>query len=111
MPQVPRLAIILICAIFAHWLAARGVASDDFSFFHENVLGTSLELSVLADSEKAARQAEDRILTEIDRLAQVFSGYDRSSEFSRWLIAPAGPRANLGGVVRRSLGKRPLEKS
>jgi FAD:protein FMN transferase len=91
MPQFPRLAILLMCAIFAHWISAPGVASDNFSFYHENVLGTSLELSVLADTEKAARQAEHRVLTEIDRLALVFSGYDRSSEFSRWLAAPAGP--------------------
>src|SRR5262249_9747171 len=55
-----------------------------FAFFHENVMGTSLELRVLADNFDTARIAERRVLAEIDRLALVFSGYDPSSEFSRW---------------------------
>ena len=35
-------------------------ASEPFVFHHENVMGTSLELRVLADSEGAARRAEDQ---------------------------------------------------
>ncbi|HEY2154890.1 MAG TPA: DUF2271 domain-containing protein [Isosphaeraceae bacterium] len=59
-------------------------AARDYEFLHDNVLGTSLELSVRADSEEAARAAEASALAEIDRLAAVFSGYDASSEFRRW---------------------------
>ena len=58
--------------------------ADEFAFFHENVMGTSLELSVAADNEEGARLAEGRALAEIDRLAAIFSGYDNQSEFSRW---------------------------
>jgi FAD:protein FMN transferase len=78
---------IAVCILGA-WLCGEAprpaVAADDFAFFHENVMGTSLELRVRADGPEAARWAEDRVLREIDRLAGIFSGYDASSEFSRW---------------------------
>jgi thiamine biosynthesis lipoprotein len=66
-------------------------AADPFVFHHEDVMGTSLELRLVADSEEIARRAEDRALREIDRLSAVFSGYDRGSEFSRWLAGPGTP--------------------
>ena len=59
-------------------------AAEEFAFFHENVLGTSLELRVKATSHDAAVRAEGRVLREIDRLNGIFSGYDASSEFRRW---------------------------
>jgi thiamine biosynthesis lipoprotein ApbE len=54
-------------------------------------MGTSLELNVRADDAASARRAEARVLREIDRLAKIFSGYDRTSEFRRWQDAPRGP--------------------
>ena len=55
-----------------------------YTFQHENVLGTSLELKVLAADETTAQRAEQAALTEIDRLNQILSGYQPQSEFSRW---------------------------
>jgi thiamine biosynthesis lipoprotein ApbE len=73
-------------------LACRGaVAADTFVFHHEDVMGTSMELRLLADSEELARRAEDRALREIDRLSAIFSSYDPESEFSRWLAEPRTP--------------------
>jgi FAD:protein FMN transferase len=93
-PAMTRPARIAALALGA-WLCGAGarpaVAAEDFAFYHENVLGTSLELRVRADDAAAARRAEDRVLREIDRLAAIFSGYDPASEFSRWQAAPAGP--------------------
>ena len=66
-------------------------AADSYVFHHENVMGTSLELQVLADSDGAARWAEDRVLREIDRLATIFNSYDPRSEISRWQAAPKSP--------------------
>src|SRR5262249_28943607 len=59
--------------------------SRPFVFHHENVLGTSLELKIAADSPANAGRAESAALGEIDRLAKVLSGYDSTSEFSRWM--------------------------
>ncbi len=66
-------------------------AAEDFAFFHENVMGTSLELRLQADSEAMARGAEEGVLGEIERLAAIFSGYDPQSEFSRWLRSDGTP--------------------
>ena len=68
-------------------------AADDLVFFHENVMGTSLELKVRADSAASASRAEGRVLAEIDRLSAILSGYDATSEFRLWSDLPAGPVA------------------
>jgi thiamine biosynthesis lipoprotein ApbE len=75
------------CAAGALLIATmcRGAAAaETFVFHHEDVMGTSMELRLLADSEDLARRAEARALREIDRLSSIFSGYDPRSEFSRW---------------------------
>jgi FAD:protein FMN transferase len=76
-----------------------------YEFRHENVLGTSLELCVRADTEAAAQRAEARALLEIDRLCAVFSGYDSSSEFRRWqetIDKPVKVSAELLELLRAS---------
>ncbi|MFO0910992.1 MAG: DUF2271 domain-containing protein [Isosphaeraceae bacterium] len=65
-------------------VSTRARAGEEFAFFHENILGTSLEIRVVADSRTHAQDAERRILNEIERLAGIFSTYDATSEFSRW---------------------------
>ena len=52
---------------------------------YENVLGTSMELKVLTSSEQKAAIAEIAALAEITRLSKILSGYDPSSEFSKWM--------------------------
>jgi thiamine biosynthesis lipoprotein len=52
---------------------------------YENILGTSLELKVVALSPAQAQVAENAAMSEIDRMNKILSGYDASSEFSRWL--------------------------
>jgi thiamine biosynthesis lipoprotein ApbE len=57
----------------------------------ENVLGTSLELKFAVASDNEAARAESAALAEIERLNHILSGYERESEFSRWLSAPKRP--------------------
>uniref|UniRef100_Q01UT1 FAD:protein FMN transferase n=1 Tax=Solibacter usitatus (strain Ellin6076) TaxID=234267 RepID=Q01UT1_SOLUE len=59
-------------------------AGRPFTYNYENVLGTSLELKVLAGSEAVADKAEAAALAEIDREAKILSAWDSASEFSRW---------------------------
>lgn len=71
----------------ACWLVlacSAASAAESYTFHHDHILGTSLEIRVQADSEDAAQQAEARILAEIGRLAKIFSTYDAQSEFSEW---------------------------
>ena len=51
----------------------------------ENVLGTSMELKVLAGSARDASMAEAAATKEIGRLQNILSAYDDHSEFSAWL--------------------------
>ena len=55
-----------------------------YAFHYERVLGTSLELQVVATHADVAQRAEQTVLTEVDRLAQILSGYAATSELSRW---------------------------
>jgi thiamine biosynthesis lipoprotein len=59
--------------------------AQTYRFNYENVLGTSLDLKILATSEPAAEKAQQAALDEIDRQAKILSGYDSTSEFSRWM--------------------------
>lgn len=60
---------------------------------YENVLGTSMEIKMTADAEQHAATAEEAALREVDRLNKILSGYDASSEFSRWMKAGKAPVA------------------
>jgi thiamine biosynthesis lipoprotein len=55
-----------------------------FTFHHEHVLGTSLELKVHAANPAQARRAEAAALAEIDRQDRILSAWRPDSEFSRW---------------------------
>ncbi|MCA9140543.1 MAG: DUF2271 domain-containing protein [Planctomycetales bacterium] len=72
--------------------ACRG---EDHLFFHENVLGTSFELHVSSGSRAAAERAESLALAEIDRLAKIYSHYDKSSELSAFIHALPGQEVQL----------------
>lgn len=58
--------------------------TGSFTFHHEHVLGTSLELNVRAANLAQARRAEAASLAEIDRQDRILSAWRPDSEFSRW---------------------------
>ncbi len=76
-------------------LAALSARGEEFAYYHENVLGTALELVVNADSELQAQAAEQRALHEIDRLAAIFSNHDPASEFRRFQAARGSTKISL----------------
>ena len=84
MPRRTRIVVSPLILLIGASCASSFGSENDFAFYHENVMGTSLELRVRADSRAAAQGAEERVLREIDRLAAIFSGYDPASELSRW---------------------------
>ena len=75
------LAVLLVCA--AALLLLRPHPQVYVSHF-ENVLGTSLELKLLARTPAAAEHAEAAVIAEFRREADILSAYDSASEFSRW---------------------------
>jgi thiamine biosynthesis lipoprotein ApbE len=58
---------------------------------YENVLGTSMELKIMATSPEESEKAEAAVLQEISRLSGILSGYDAHSEFSRWMATNDKP--------------------
>ncbi|MEO8078856.1 MAG: DUF2271 domain-containing protein [Acidobacteriota bacterium] len=76
-------AAVVLLAGFAALLAVRA-RPRPYAFHYDNVLGTSMDLTVVASSEQAATLAEAAVLRQIDRDSAILSGYDQHSEFSRW---------------------------
>ncbi len=55
----------------------------EFAFHRDHVLGTSLDLHIVAPNEATAEDAELTALNEIERLRLIFSTYDTTSEISK----------------------------
>lgn len=72
-------------------LTTSAKAARTHVFRYENVLGTSLEVKVLAASAAEATKAETAARTEIARIAKIVSTYDANSEVSRWLKTAQQP--------------------
>jgi thiamine biosynthesis lipoprotein ApbE len=82
---------LLLLALCSGGSSTIGVRPRLFQYDYDNVLGTSFEFKVLASSEARAEQSEKAALNEIDREAKILSGYDASSEFSRWFRTSGRP--------------------
>ena len=78
------LAAILLLAPCQGGSSTDSARSQLYVFHHENVLGTSLELKIIASSPAQSEQAEKAALAEIDRESHILSSWDPDSEFSRW---------------------------
>ena len=80
----------------------RPAPATPFTFRHDAVLGTSLELVIEADDARRAAAAEEAVLAEIDRQCGIVSTYDPASEVSRWLAAGEPRRVSdeLASILR-----------
>ncbi|MGZ3763759.1 MAG: DUF2271 domain-containing protein [Mucilaginibacter sp.] len=83
-------ALLLLVALTSSTLPV-GKSNKVYISNYENVLGTSLEIKIDAASDQQAAKAEDAALNEIDRLNKILSGYDKTSEFSRWMKTKGQP--------------------
>jgi thiamine biosynthesis lipoprotein ApbE len=77
--------------------SATGLLTSHF----ENVLGTSLDLKIIASSEVAATAAETKVLAEINRLNDILSAHG-SSEFSKFR-ATRGESVEISSELREVL--------
>ncbi|WP_135227701.1 FAD:protein FMN transferase [Deinococcus fonticola] len=69
---------------------------------YERLLGTEVELQVVAGSRLEAEAAERAALGELERLTLVLNRFDERSELRQWLSCP-GERVPLGADLRRVL--------
>ena len=65
--------------------AEQQVGLHAWTVHHENVLGTSMELTVRAASHEVAEHAEAAVLRSIDADNKILSAWDAKSELSRWM--------------------------
>jgi thiamine biosynthesis lipoprotein ApbE len=82
--------------------AHAGQEAGTWTFHHEHVLGTSLEIKVRAASLTQARRAEAAALAEIDRQDRILSAWRADSELSRWSATrfqPIGVSSDLFDVL------------
>jgi thiamine biosynthesis lipoprotein len=81
------LRCLILALVFLAGSSGKGLppSSKLFVSHFENVLGTSMELKVLAGAAKDASMAETAATKEIARLQKILSAYDDQSEFSAWL--------------------------
>ena len=73
-------------AVTALWSNLKGGGRHRFDF--DNILGTSLEVHVVARDAAVAVRAEQVLLEEIDRLTDILSTYSPASEFAAWQGTP-----------------------
>lgn len=76
-------AALLVVLPISSSFAIGVEAPAEFSFHHEDVLGTSLDLIVCARNTTEAERAERTVLDEIERLRRILSTRDTASEISR----------------------------
>ncbi|MBB5375215.1 thiamine biosynthesis lipoprotein [Deinococcus metalli] len=69
---------------------------------YEHLLGTEVEVQVVADTRALGEAAEGAALDEIRRLTAVFNRFDPDSELRRWLAQP-GERVLLSPDLREVL--------
>src|ERR1700722_4750355 len=98
-PRSLAVALFVLCCTFTWFVVAsnRPTVPDkstaaEFYFHHDHVIGTSLDLWLIAPDETAAEKAEKAMLDEIERLRRIFSTFDDQSEISR-LNRTQGPLA------------------
>jgi thiamine biosynthesis lipoprotein ApbE len=103
--HVPALALLAIAAaagLAAAPAAAPKAAPAEFAYHRDHVIGTSLDLCVVAADEAAADAAELAVLDEIERLRMILSTYDPASEVSKLNASrePMAVSADLAEVLR-----------
>jgi thiamine biosynthesis lipoprotein len=102
-PYTTRTLRSLACLPFAASAAAHGAPLDlnlqdalhdvAWTFHHENILGSSMQLTLRAATHSASELAEAAVLSSIDRRNLLLSAWRSDSELTRWLSTRNRPIA------------------
>lgn len=79
-----------LAAVLAAVPNANATASGVLSTQLENILGTSLDMKIAAQTFELAEKAEVQVLAEISRLQQILGSAGSHNEFARWMTSPKG---------------------
>ena len=64
--------------------ASASSHSGILSAHFDHILGTSMDLKIIANTFEIAENAEQLVLAEIKRLSNILGSFDTSTEFSQW---------------------------
>ena len=84
LPSASFSATYAAAATPAPWQSSADAATGTWTFHHENVLGTSLQITVRAANPHRASEAEAAALATFDREDRILSAWKPDSELSRW---------------------------
>ncbi len=90
-------------AVLAQPVALDQEQNAAWTFHHENVMGTSMQVTVRAASRADATAAEAAVLRSIDKDSLVLSGWNKQSELSRWM-ATRGEAVKVSPELLEVLG-------
>lgn len=85
---------------FARRLLSRLQRSHRLHSVYERLLGTEVEVQIVAETSAQAQQAELAALAELERLTAIFNRFDPNSELRRWLERPHVPTSLSPELVR-----------
>ncbi len=85
------LIAILLPATCQSGSSTTSTRGQPYVFQYENVLGTSLEIKVVASTAAQSEKAEGAVLAEIERESHLLSSWDPDSEFSNWFRTMGQP--------------------
>jgi len=88
--QIVILLTLLVCGAAAPATKPAGDGANTFNYHHADVLGTALDLTVVAPAKSDADAAEKAVLDEVERLRLILSSYDLAAELAKLNATPRG---------------------
>jgi thiamine biosynthesis lipoprotein ApbE len=86
----PAFAAVVGMPTAAVWASGQVGAAQSFDYHQQNVLGTAMDLTVVAATRADADAAEQAVLAEIGRLQKVLSAYEPDAELAKLNASPVG---------------------
>jgi thiamine biosynthesis lipoprotein ApbE len=80
---------ILLATISQAGLSADPAPVQSFEYHHADILGTAMDLTVIAPGKDVADATEKSVLRELERLRLILSTYDDSAELAKFNAMPA----------------------
>jgi FAD:protein FMN transferase len=98
-PITSSLAAILAAVPNANAMSVSGVLTTQL----ENILGTSLDMKIAAQTFEWAEKAEAQVLAEISRLQQILGSAGSHNEFARWMASSKGEAVAVSAEISEVL--------
>jgi len=90
---------VLLCFV----PGVQAIADEVQVFKRENILGTTLEVQMISESDAVAKSAYEASLNEIERMSKIFNYRSADSELARLSSQPAGREVKVSAEMMKAL--------